>query len=150
MTSPTVRKATAADLPQILALLAQLSLDGPREDVSAGETYRRAFEEVERDPRQRILVVETAGRIVGIAVLILIPNLSHRGRPWALVENVVVDEPARGAGYGELLMRHALEEARTAGCYKLTLTSSKRRLDAHRFYVRLGFRATHEGFRLDF
>lgn len=150
MTSPTVRQATAADLPQILALLTQLSLDGPREDVSAVEAYRKAFAEIERDPRQRLLVLESDGRIVGTAVLIIIPNLSHRGRPWALAENVVVDETARSAGYGELLMRRALEEARTAGCYKLTLTSSKRRLDAHRFYARLGFRATHEGFRFDF
>ncbi|MBI4571196.1 MAG: GNAT family N-acetyltransferase, partial [Chloroflexi bacterium] len=61
----------------------------------------------------------------------------------------VVDEAVRGSGYGELLLRHALEEARRAGCYKLSLTSNKQRQDAHRFYQRLGFRATHEGFRVE-
>jgi GNAT superfamily N-acetyltransferase len=66
-----------------------------------------------------------------------------------MVENVVVDAAERGSGLGELLMRHALEEARRAGCYKLALTSNKRRAGAHRFYQRLGFHASHEGFRID-
>jgi GNAT superfamily N-acetyltransferase len=62
---------------------------------------------------------------------------------------VVVDASARGAGYGELLLRYVIEEARRAGCYKLSLTSNKRRTDAHRFYQRLGFQATHEGYRVE-
>ena len=62
----------------------------------------------------------------------------------------MVDAAKRGAGYGELLLRHAMEEARRAGCYKLSLTSNKRRTDAHRFYGRLGFQATHEGFQIEF
>ncbi|MDZ4278232.1 MAG: GNAT family N-acetyltransferase, partial [Dehalococcoidia bacterium] len=114
------------------------------------ERYRTAFREIEGDARQRQLVVEANGRIVGGASLIIIPNLSRQGRPWALVENVVVDETERGSGFGELLLRHALEEARRAGCYKLSLTSNRARKDAHRFYERLGFKPTHEGFRFDF
>jgi GNAT superfamily N-acetyltransferase len=76
-----------------------------------------------------------------------VPNLSHKGRPWAQVENVIVDASERGAGYGEQMMRFALDAAREAGCYKLVLTSNKQRDEAHRFYRRLGFRASHEGFR---
>ena len=95
-------------------------------------------------------MVEDAGRVVGTACLIVVPNLSHEGTPYALVENVVVDEGQRGAGYGELLMRHAIAEAQRAGCYKLVLTSNKQRADAHRFYQRLGFRVASEGFRIDF
>ena len=72
------------------------------------------------------------------------------GRPYALVENVVVDDSSRGSGYGEQLMRHAMQKARAAGCYKFALTSNKQRSDAHRFYQRLGFRASSEGFRIDF
>jgi GNAT superfamily N-acetyltransferase len=79
----------------------------------------------------------------------VIPNVSHRGTPYAIIENVVVDAKVRSKGYGELLMRHAVEEARLAGCYKVALTSNKRREDAHRFYERLGFQRTHEAFRLD-
>ena len=77
------------------------------------------------------------------------PNLSHRGTPYAIIENVVVDEKARSKGSGELLMRHAIEAARLAGCYKVSLTSSKLRMEAHRFYARLGFQRTHEAFRMN-
>jgi GNAT superfamily N-acetyltransferase len=147
-----VRDATAADLPRIVELLALLSLDERREELGPPlpEAYRRAFQEIQANPNQRQLVVEAQGRVVGAATLIIVPNLSHRGRPYAIVENVVVDSAERSAGYGELLMRYAMEAARRAGCYKLSLTSNKQREDAHRFYERLGFRATHEGFRLGF
>lgn len=145
-----VRPATEADLPRIIELLAQLSLDAPREQAAspAPESYRRAFREIEADRRQQLFVVEDAGRVVGTACLIIVPNLSHEGTPYALVENVVVDEGERSAGYGEL--RHAMAAAQHAGCYKLSLTSNKQRPDAHRFYERLGFRAASEGFRIDF
>jgi GNAT superfamily N-acetyltransferase len=146
-----VRDAAEDDLPRLVELLAQLSLDAPREDVSAPlkDAYRAAFRAVEADPRQRQLVVEVDGRVAGTASVIIVPNLSHQGRPYAMVENVVVDARERGARYGELLMRRAIEIAREAGCYKLSLTSNKQRKDAHRFYQRLGFRATHEGMRID-
>ena len=81
--------------------------------------------------------------------MVVVPNLSHRGSPWAIAENVVVDAAARGQRVGEALLREAEALARAAGCYKLSLTSNKQRAEAHRFYGRLGFRATHEGFRLD-
>jgi GNAT superfamily N-acetyltransferase len=84
-----------------------------------------------------------------MACYIQVPNLSHVGRPYALVEDVVVDAAMRGQGYGEALMQRAIELARAGGCYKLALTSNKARADAHRFYQRLGFKATHEGFRID-
>jgi len=79
-----------------------------------------------------------------------VPNLSHQGSPWAAVENIVVDATRRRSGYGRLLMQAAIGAARAAGCYKLALTSNKRRPAAHRFYEGLGFRATHEGFRIEF
>ena len=146
-----VRHATEADLPRVVELLAQLSLDEPREELGPPlpEAYRDAFQQIQADPNQRLLLAEAGGRVVGTASLLIVPNLSHQGRPYAIVENVVVDATERGAGYGELLLRHAMEEAQRAGCYKLSLTSNKRREDAHRFYGRLGFQATHEGFRVE-
>lgn len=153
MAEPTVREATEADLPRILELLDQLPLspDAAHEDLRSpvAEAYRAAYREIESSSKHWLLVVDVGGRVVGTAVLIIIPNLSHQGRPWAVVENVVVEEAERGKRYGELLMQRALAIAKEAGCYKLTLTSSKPRADAHRFYQRLGFRATHEGFRFD-
>jgi len=147
-----VRGAAEADLPRIVELLKQLALDGrPREAAGSTlpETYRKAFRAVAADPRQRLLVIETRGRVVGTATLIIIPNLSYQGRPYGIVENIVVDAAERGRGYGEILLRYAIDEARQAGCYKLSLTSNKRRCDAHRFYERVGLKATHEGYRLD-
>src|SRR3990172_13107092 len=107
-----VRDGTQADLPRIVELLAQLSPDTPREDLRQplAESYRTAFREIEADRKQRLLVAEDNGRVVGTAALIIVPNLSHQGRPYAIVENVVVDDAQRGGGYGELLMRHAMEE----------------------------------------
>lgn len=149
--SARVRLATEADLPRLLELVTQLSLGAAREDLGPPlpGVYRHALHDVLADKRQQFFVVEDGGVVVGTAVLVIVPNLTHQGRPYALVENVVVDETRRGAGYGELLLRHALAEARRAGCYKLSLTSNKQRHDAHRFYRRLGFEATSEGFRVD-
>ncbi len=146
-----VRDATEADLPRLVQLLAQLPLTTPREDPGSplAESYLRAFREIEADPRQRLLVVEVATQVTGSATLIIVPNLSHHGRPFAIVENIIVDASARSAGYGELLLRYVIEETQRAGCYKLSLTSYKRRTDAHRFYQRLGFQATHEGYRVE-
>jgi GNAT superfamily N-acetyltransferase len=146
----TIRRATEADLPRIVELLSQLALDDNRDTPvePLPGSYRAAFRQIEADSRQRLLVAETEGRVVTTAVLGIIPNLSYRGRPWAFVEGIVVDRPERGRGYGEALVRYAIEEARRAGCYKVSLTSNKRRSEAHHFYEKLGFTATHEGFRL--
>lgn len=140
----TIRDATLDDLPALVRLHAQLS-DEPASECTP--QHRAAFEAVSADPRQRLLVVEQDGAVVGTAVLILVPNLGRGGQPYALIENVVVHEGARGRGHGERLLRYMIDEARAAGCYKVVLTSRKSRKDAHRFYERLGFDATSEGFR---
>lgn len=145
----TIRRAEKADLPRIIELLSQLSIDAPREDPT--HDYSAAFEAVDADPRQTLLVLETPERsIAGTLVLVIVPNLSYQGRPWAVIENVVIDDAARGSGYGEQLVRHAIELAQQAGCHKVGLTSNKQRPEAHRFYERLGFTASHEGFKLYF
>jgi len=83
-------------------------------------------------------------------VLLIVPNLSHHGLPWAVVENVVTDRRFQRKGIGRLMMEYAINRAREAGCYKLQLASSKTREDAHRFYESLGFEASAHGFRLYF
>ena len=96
-----------------------------------------------------MLVAEDDGRIVGALVLAIVENITRKGTPYAIIENVVVDEDARGQRHGEALIEQAVEEARQADCYKVSLTSNKRRSEAHRFYERLGFAQTHEAFRID-
>jgi GNAT superfamily N-acetyltransferase len=146
----TIRRADEADLPRIVELLSQLALNDDRDSPAEPlpESYRAAFRQIEAETRQQLLVAEASGRVVGTATLGIVPNLSYRGRPWAFVEGLVVDGSGRRKGYGEALMRYAIEEARRAGCYKVSLTSNKRRSEAHLFYQKLGFAASHEGFRL--
>ena len=149
---PTIREATEADLPQLVALLAQLAPDDPeREDMSSPlpYEYHMVMRQILETPGQHVFVLVERGKIVGTAALFGDAERFAPGTPYAIIENVVVDAKVRSKGYGELLMRHAIEEARRAGCYKVALTSNKRRADAHRFYERLGFERTHEAFRLD-
>jgi ribosomal protein S18 acetylase RimI-like enzyme len=149
---PTIREATEADLPQLVALLAQLGPDDPeREDLSSPLPfqYHMVLRQIVDTPGQQVFVMVERRKIMGTAALSVIPNISHRGTPYAIIENVVVDAKVRSKGYGELLMRQLIEEAKRAGCYKVELTSNKRRTEAHRFYERLGFQRTHEAFRLD-
>ena len=143
----TIRDATPDDLPAIVRLLGQLN-ETP--SPAPTERHRLAFEAVNSDPRQRLLVVEHEGTVIGSAVLVIVPNLGHNGTPYALVENVVVDEAARGRRHGEFLLAYMIDAARSARCYKVVLTSRKHRTDAHRFYQRMGFEATSEGFRYTF
>jgi GNAT superfamily N-acetyltransferase len=144
-----VRDAVEADLPRVVELLQQMSLDSPREDTSSPikEAYVEAFRRIEADPSLRLLVIEVDGRVLGTASFILVPNLSYRGRPHAIVENVVVDEAERGRGLGEQLVRYCLEEARRAGCTRLSLASNRQRTRAHAFYERLGFKQSRLGFK---
>lgn len=146
-----IRPARIEDLPVLVEMYQDLSLEGEsREEVGSplAEAYGEAFQEIEADPRQRLLVAEAGGRMVATLVLVIVPNLTQVGRPWAVIENVVVARGERDRGYGEILVRHAIDEARRAGCYRMSVTCDKRRPDASRFYKRLGFVATHEGYRI--
>lgn len=147
-----IREATEADLPRLVELLSQLATDVPdREDLREPLpfVYHLTLRHVQETPGQHILVLVERKRIIGTVALSVIPNLSHRGSPYAIIENVVVDAKHRSKGHGEALIRHAIAEARKAGCYKVVLTSNKRRTEAHRFYERLGFQRTHEAFRIN-
>src|SRR5438477_10137025 len=125
-TATIVREATRDDLPRIIALLDQLGASPGQEDLSSPPrtAYTDAFRQIANDLRQRLLVLENAGIVVATAVLIIVPNLTHRGRPYALVENVVLDASQRSQRHGEELMHHIIDEARAACCYQISLTSA--------------------------
>jgi predicted N-acetyltransferase YhbS len=101
-------------------------------------------------PGLELLVIEEQGEVAGSVVLLIVPNLSHRALPWALVENVIVDQRFQRKGLGKLLMEYAIGRAKEAGCYKIVLSSNKKRREAHRFYGALGFKALAHGFQLYF
>jgi GNAT superfamily N-acetyltransferase len=145
-----VRKADAQDLDTLLELFRELA-----EDRSAAAPADRGdgapiLGEILADPARELVVATIDGAVVGSADLLLVPNLTHHGKPWAIVENVIVTTSARRCGVGRALMEHLLGVARGAGCYKLQLHSGKQRTQAHPFYRSLGLEAVAEGFKIYF
>ncbi|WP_206305949.1 GNAT family N-acetyltransferase [Streptomyces sp. RFCAC02] len=142
-----LRPAAAEDVPAIVAMLADDILGATRENPADLTPYRAAFDRLAADPSQHLLVAELDGRTVGCLQLTVLHGLSRQGRSRALIEAVRVDSALRGRGIGGTMIRLAVEEARRLGCALVQLTSDNTRKDAHRFYERLGFRATHTGFK---
>ena len=149
--NPIIRPALAADVPRIVALLADDPLGAQREADPAAplpREYADAFAAIDADPNQELVVVEEGGRVIGVLQLTLIPYLTYRGGWRALIEGVRVHRDHRSGGIGRKLFEWAIERARGRGCHMVQLTSDKRRPDAIRFYERLGFDASHEGMKL--
>jgi GNAT superfamily N-acetyltransferase len=145
---PEMRAARRDDLEAIKALLADDPISAGRES-GADETVAAAFDEIEQDGNSTIYVLERDGRIIGCAQLTIIAGLARRGLKRGLIEAVRVASDLRGQGLGRDFIRRLVEEARARGCGVVQLTSDKRRHDAHRFYLSLGFAMSHEGFKLD-
>ena len=144
-----LRRAVRDDVPAIVSLLAEDELGTGGDGSSAGlEPYLRAFEAIDADPAHLLVVAETGGDIVATLQLSVLPSLPHRGAFRAQLEGVHVRAGRRGGGLGAAMVGWAVEEARRRGCAEVQLTSQKRRVDAHRFYERLGFARSHEGFKL--
>lgn len=148
MSDLEIRPATAEDLPDIVAMLADDPLGAQRESPSDLTPYTAAFERLARDPNQHVIVAVSSGRIVGTLQLTVIPGLSRRGATRSIIEGVRVHSEERGSGLGSQLIEWAVEESRRQGCQLVQLTSDATRTDAHRFYERLGFEASHLGFKM--
>jgi GNAT superfamily N-acetyltransferase len=144
----TIRRATAQDVPHIVALLADDTLGAQRESPDELGPYQAAFTAIDADPRQWLLVAVLGEEVVGTAQLTYLPGLSRKGGTRAQIEAVRVGNAARGSGLGSQLIGWCVDRAREHGCTMVQLTSDVTRLDAHRFYERLGFKATHIGFKL--
>ena len=148
-----VRAATEGDISRILELYRQLAITTSQAEQHQNpslDDYQRVFAEIGTFPGHELLVAEDEGEVVGTMVLLIVPNLSHSALPWALVENLVVDQRYQRRGTGRLLMDYAIARAKEAGCFKVVLSSDKRRREAHQFYHSLGFEASAHGFRLYF
>ncbi|WP_354516579.1 GNAT family N-acetyltransferase [Paenarthrobacter sp. 4246] len=144
----SLRRATKADLPRILALLADDQLGATREDAGDIAPYQQAFDAIDADPTHLLVVGELAGDVVATFQLSYLPGLSRKGSWRAQIEAVRVSDVLRGQGVGALMIEWALEQARERGCSLVQLTTDKSRTAAHRFYERLGFVASHEGMKL--
>lgn len=148
MQEPDIRPATVADVPAIVAMLADDYLGATRETPDDLAPYLGAFDVLSADPHQLLVVADRAGEPVGTLQLSFLPGLSHRGATRAQVEAVRVRGSERGTGLGTRLITWAIEESGRRGCRMVQLTSNASRADARRFYERLGFTASHVGFKL--
>jgi GNAT superfamily N-acetyltransferase len=143
-----LRRARVDDIPAIVALLADDPLGSSREHAEALDRYRSAFHVVDGDPSELLVVAVSAGEVVATVQLSFLPGLARGGATRLQLEAVRVREDYRSEGVGRAMIAWAVDEARRRGCALVQLTSDKRRGDAHRFYERLGFVASHEGFKL--
>jgi GNAT superfamily N-acetyltransferase len=147
-----IRSATRDDVPDIIRLLIGGDLAGTHNDTLdeiARPAYLDAFAAIEADPREMLFVADLAGRVVGTFQITFCQTLVGRGRLRATIESVYVAPEMRGKGTGAAMIAHALDVARARGAGVAQLTSNKIRTDAHRFYERLGFKRSHEGFKLE-
>jgi GNAT superfamily N-acetyltransferase len=142
-----VRRASAADVPALVRLMADDAISAGRESADLAP-YERAFARIDSDPDQLLVVGEVDGEPACTLQLTVIPGLARGGALRGQVEAVRVRSDLRRRGIGDALLRWAADELRSRGCAVAQLTTDKRRHDAHRFYARLGWANSHEGFKL--
>lgn len=148
-----IRAARSGDVAAIAALIVLGAAAGaPNREAAAIEAadpaYLAAFDRILGASDTRLFVAELHGRAIGTYQISFLPGLAARGRLRAKIESVHVDPDHRSQGIGAAMMRHAIALARKEGVGLLELSSDKRRGDAHRFYARLGFAQSHEGFKM--
>ncbi|MEU1478701.1 GNAT family N-acetyltransferase [Streptomyces sp. NPDC005760] len=143
-----IRSATTDDVSAIVGMLADDPLGAQRESPDDLNPYLAALERLSADPNQHLVVATREGRVVGTLQLTIVPGLSRRGATRSIIEGVRIHADERGSGLGSRLIEWAIEESRRQNCQLVQLTSDTTRTDAHRFYERLGFTASHVGFKL--
>ena len=145
-----IRLARREDVPAMVKLLADDRLGATREQAidPLPDAYWSAFEAIESDANNELVVVEFDGDIVGCMQVTYVPHLVRLGSWRAQLEGVRVHPTVRGQGVGQAMFEWAIDRARRRGCALVQLTTDKQRPDAHRFYERLGFVASHEGMKL--
>jgi GNAT superfamily N-acetyltransferase len=145
-----LREAKREDLPTIVRMLADDPLGKGRHRIEdpLPQDYYAAFDAIAASPSNRLYVAEVDGEIVGTLQLTFIPGLDYVGAERMLIEAVQVAQGRRNLGIGKTMITEAIAIARRRGCQRVELTSSASRKDAHRFYERLGFIASHVGMKL--
>jgi ribosomal protein S18 acetylase RimI-like enzyme len=147
-----LRPARREDVAAIVAMLADDPLGQARERIKdpLPKSYFAAFDAIARDGNIRLMVADDGGAVVGCLQLCILPGLSSQGTSRALIEDVRVAAHFRSRGIGDRLVRWAIEEARVRDCKVVELLTHHTRVDAQRFYKRLGFADSHVGMVLRF
>ncbi|QHE60229.1 GNAT family N-acetyltransferase [Rossellomorea vietnamensis] len=144
------REATEKDVDRIVEMLADDVLGSKREryEHPLPESYIQAFNAIDTDPNNELVVACQGEEVVGVQQITFTPYLTHQGGWRATIEGVRTSASVRGAGVGTKMIQWAIARAEERGCHLIQLTTDKQRPDALRFYERLGFKATHEGLKL--
>jgi Predicted acetyltransferase len=144
------RLATRADLPSIVRMLADDELGSQRErfENPLPESYYSAFEQINQDSNHELIVAERNREVIGTLHLMFLPSISFQGRLRAQVESVRIDKRFQSQGIGSEMMKWVMERATQRGAHAVQLTTHKSRVDAHRFYERLGFEGSHLGMKM--
>jgi ribosomal protein S18 acetylase RimI-like enzyme len=147
-----IRRARREDVDKIVAMLADDALGKARERIEKPlpDSYFQAFARLDADPNITLVVAEEAGTVVGCLQLCIMPGLSSQGASRGLIEDVRIDSGCRSRGIGEQLVRWAVTESRRRGCKLVELLTHHTRVDAQRFYERLGFARSHVGMTVRF
>ncbi|MFD4693313.1 GNAT family N-acetyltransferase [Streptomyces sp. NPDC058463] len=148
MSDIAIRPAVLTDIPAIVAMLADDPLGAQRESPDDLAPYDAAFRRLADDRNQHLVVAVREERVVGTLQLTVVPGLTRRGSTRSIIEGVRIHAAERGSGLGTQLIQWAVDESRRQKCQLVQLTSDASRSDAHRFYERLGFTASHVGFKL--
>ena len=151
MNSPnfSVRVATREDVESLLDLLPQIT---SRPHNLAARTLGidesiKIFDEISNSGNVFVIVGELANEIVAALTMVIVPNFTYEGRPWSIIENVVVADEQRGKGFGKKLMAFAFNSAKEKGCYKIQLLSGPNDEQVG-FYKSLGMQdGTSRGFK---
>lgn len=146
------RTAQKEDLPVIVQMLSDDPLGQEREQYGTPlpEEYVLAFDAIENDSNNTLVLACSKGKIIGFYQITFIPYLTYKGKWRALVEGVRVHTSCRHQGVGKALILKAIEQAKQKGCHLIQLTTDKKRSGALAFYESLGFIASHEGMKLHF
>jgi N-acetylglutamate synthase-like GNAT family acetyltransferase len=145
-----IRKAKAADLPALMSLYDHLRGGlawTKRQPTAVTKDHSKALAALLKEEQTQVLVAVEGGKVVGTCTLYILPRVYWSGKPWAILDSIVVAESQQGQGTGTKLIKHAIAQAKKAGCSQVNLTSNTQRVRAHRFYESLGFEATYVGFK---
>jgi len=144
----TVREAGPADLGDVLRLLREDVIREVEESSEVTPGHRAALDQIIAEPHSAVLVGEMNGQIVSTCQVSWLRHLIYDGGLVCQIESVRTAPTARGRGYGRQLMEWVIADARRRGCARVQLTTNAARVDARRFYERLGFAASHIGMKL--
>lgn len=144
------RLATREDVPSIVRMLADDELGSQREryEVPLPDSYYSAFDLIDSDRNHELVVAEREGEVIGTLHLMFLPSVSFQGGLRAQVESVRVEKRYQSQGIGSQMMKWAMERAKQRGAHVVQLTTHQTRVDAHRFYERLGFKGSHLGMKI--